>query len=325
MLASIFISFPICRIDDNLNKDNCILQLSYKPLVFNNSSSSLSNIFDEISAVEISSNKNLFVCCSGGIDSTTIVASFIKNTNKQIGILYNEHSIAENKDLFEVLRKFNVKFYECDLKTIDMLLENPENNIYTGTPADIILEPFIDKKYDNIGYKDYLYNNLFEEFFILEKYKNKSCLNDFIDHIDHLVSLSPFNIKVVKDMWWWVGLSTMYNGLNHIWHCTTSNKRYPINFYDNQLFIDYSVNNHINNKEEMRNYSLSVLKEDRCIQKSKIKSSKMLNEREDDLVCINESLNKIFDKHNRYEFSFKKMVKYLKEISNLEKGEFICQ
>jgi uncharacterized protein YdcH (DUF465 family) len=119
-------------------------------------------------------------------------------------------------------------------------------------------------------------------------------------------------------MWWWMGLSTIYNGLSHIWHCTTSDTHYPIYFYDDQLFLDYSINNHIDNKEEMRQYSLSVLKDDRCIQKAKVKSSKMLNEHEDNLVCITEDFRKIFDKHNRYEYSITKCVKYLKMISNLK-------
>ena len=320
MLATVFTSFPICRVDEGLNKKYCVLDLTFKPLQFFETDLSIEDVLDSVGNKIIKQKKNMYVCCSGGIDSTCILVSLLKNCNEKITVLFNNHSVEENKGLFELLKSNNrIDFLPCNLKVIDTILEDENNIVLTGTPADIIVEPYIKKEYDNTSYKDYLLHKLFDEFFVLEKYKNKKCLFDFIEHGEHICSFSPIPIFSVKDFWWWIGMSTMYNGLHHIWHCTTSNSRYPINFYDDQLFFDYSINNHIDNKEKMARYNLDYLKDENAVLFYKIKSSKMLDEYEDNLVCINSNYNKILEKHNRYEYSLKKLIHYKKLISMMDK------
>jgi len=54
-----------------------------------------------------STDKKLNLCWSGGIDSTCLVAGFLKNTTHldQLRVLYSPYSVYENREFFEYLQK----------------------------------------------------------------------------------------------------------------------------------------------------------------------------------------------------------------------------
>lgn len=302
ILSNIFTSFPVCRFDNEVNSLFCNIPLSYQELQLQNSNSTLVELLD-FTACRYTC-KNIYVCWSGGIDSSSVLISFLRNTTKKINVLLNEFSIKENPNMYQWL-KDKVVFHDCNLSTLNNILYNNDNIVITGTCCDLILDPY------DYGFSCSNYSTFLNEFI----HKSRCCIAikdncDFkylIDWCNYICTFSPILIKSLKDFLWWMGISMCYNGLKYMWYCTTPTKL--VNFFDTDDFINYSVNNHTGNKYQLIKYIRTVYK-DYNIQK-KIKSGNMLYEYEDNLVLIDEQLRTLVVENNKYNVYPNKNIKLL--------------
>ena len=91
--------------------------------------------FDQIVAERvkhyIDTGKHLNLCWSGGIDSTCLVAGFLKHTTHldQLRVLYSPYSVYENREFFEYLQQ--------NYPALDML--NISGDVYLETTFDGIM------------------------------------------------------------------------------------------------------------------------------------------------------------------------------------------
>lgn len=102
---------------------------------------SLSDIMDETAQniIQKVNGGKIIVCWSGGVDSTAVVVSFLRNLpingQKQLIVLGNEHSVLENKSFYHLLKNNNVSLILSDTLVED-LKEEECTAITSGWCAD---------------------------------------------------------------------------------------------------------------------------------------------------------------------------------------------
>jgi hypothetical protein len=195
----------------------------YKMPEFRYITDSLKDLLDrralEIMSTAKKENKRIMILWSGGIDSTTVLSSFIKNCSTQdlelITVVMNTASMIEN---FEFYRKFISGKISCfhysKFDVTDELLDS--YILLHGDPADCLYGPSIPA-----------YRPLMEEGKHLENYRHhldrmaeiiqpspdsyhyvEGMGKWWVDKVTaNLEEVSPANIETVADWWWW----TYYN------------------------------------------------------------------------------------------------------------------
>jgi hypothetical protein len=168
----------------------------------------------------LSADKNIVVMWSGGVDSTLLLSSLVKNSNKEqlkrILVLLSKDSILENSHFYETI-------------VLQQLKVEPSENFY---------------KY--IGNKDYLYvtgegnDQLFASLFVIEAYKNmfgKESPFELIDEekivkfissktglsdldslkvhniLSKVCSSAPIKIDTIYKYMWWVTLALKWQSV----------------------------------------------------------------------------------------------------------------
>lgn len=191
----------------------------FKPPPFNFINTSLSDLLDQ-RAIEINlqankSHKRIALMWSGGIDSTTVLSAFIKNSTQEqlsnITVVLTPSSILEN---FNFYKNFIYEKFECvSYHTIDITNEFLDNNILIhGDPGDCLFgpslsmyEPMLQDRSHLKPWKDNLHN-------IVEYIDRKANQNKipngfaqwYADKItNNLLETQPPGVESVADWWWW--------------------------------------------------------------------------------------------------------------------------
>lgn len=149
----------------------------------------LSDLMDartlEINKIAKEKNKKIIILWSGGIDSTCILVSFLKNLSiddlKNVSVAMNIESIQENLEFFlkHILNKLNI----IDLRKVLISNKFLKNNILIhGDPGDSIHYP-----------ATWHFNHMIAQ----EKH-----LNNFMDHLDDMAIGINFNSVNVVDKSW---------------------------------------------------------------------------------------------------------------------------
>lgn len=180
-----------------------------------------------------SQNKKIAILWSGGIDSTMVLSSFIKNVTTadldNFVILLNLDSIVENPEFY---RKFISEKIACmstaDLKVGNNFLNN--NILLTGEPADGIYGPSTRMYRDLIAtgqHKLSWKNNLQLLIDSINKFSPacsqeiqntipKQFANWYVDKVSrNLISAGVDGVDTVSDWWWWHYFSLKWDHL--IW------------------------------------------------------------------------------------------------------------
>lgn len=194
----------------------------FTPPAFNFINDKLSDIFDdraiELNNIAKAENKTIYIMWSGGIDSTAVVSSFIKNIPEQdlanFVIVLTADSVEENPVFFE---KFIFNKIKC-ISYLEYTLNNHElerSISLNGDPADCLFGPSIwmfkhlvpDGSYHK-PFKDNL-KMIIEP---LEKssmqYIKKFLIPGFGTWYVHkitknLVDVAPPGVETISDWWWW--------------------------------------------------------------------------------------------------------------------------
>lgn len=178
----------------------------------------LHDLFDK-RAIEVfefakQQNKRIALMWSGGIDSTAVLVSFMKNLSesdlKIIDIVMSTESIVEN---FEFFKKYiSGKFNYIQLLDFDMCNETLEKYILVhGDPGDAVFGPslpaFRHLVKDNqhlLPFKDN--QHLMASFFDRDQSINADPEfgSWYVNRItENLLEVAPENVKTIADWWWW--------------------------------------------------------------------------------------------------------------------------
>ena len=193
--------------------------------------------FDEVMAQRINNyictGEKLNLCWSGGIDSTCLVAGFLKHTTHldQLRVLYSPFSVYENREFFEYLK--------TNYPTLDML----------DISGDVYLETTFDGIMINGHGGDEFTASLDESFFDTVGYQGlhkpwRSLITDPVlqEFCTEYFALSQRPIDTVLEARWWFYASAktqVFPPRDSVFTTTASTSA----FFDFQGFEDYMWHN----------------------------------------------------------------------------------
>jgi hypothetical protein len=176
-------------------------------LVANNEK--LSNLLDRRANELLSRNQRIAVMWSGGIDSTCVLSSFIKNTQHmdQLVIYHTDRCIGENPVFY---KNFIQDKIECrDTTTLDVTDEFIASHILThGDPGDCIYGPSMPMYAFLLEDHKHLLSWRDNKNLIAQGIVNRGASTDFADWYTEKVSnnieeVGVANINSISDWWWW--------------------------------------------------------------------------------------------------------------------------
>jgi hypothetical protein len=202
---------------------------------------------------------NINVLWSGGIDSTLVLVSLLKNASieqkEKIVVLMSEDSIRENRNFYEdhvraKLKRDTASVLPHILGGRDMLVSGEHSDQLFGSDA---MGSLISQFGTDTIHKPVDRSVLFS--YYDSRAKNPDVTNLYLDLYDRLMKAAPFEIKTFFDYVWWVNFSlkwqTVY--LRTLTYASKRNvqkitpewvhERYAT-FYGTEEFQLWSMNNH---------------------------------------------------------------------------------
>jgi len=193
--------------------------------------------FDEVIAQRVNHHiklgKRLNLCWSGGIDSTCMVAGFLKHATHldQLRVLYSPYSIYENRDFFEFIIK---NYHTLEMLDIsgDVYLETVFDGIMINGHGGDEFTASLDKSFfDSLGYEG------------LQK-PWRSLINDqdLEEFCTEYFALAQRPIETVLEARWWfyaVAKNQIFAPNDSTFTSTASTSA----FFDCQEFQDYMWHN----------------------------------------------------------------------------------
>jgi hypothetical protein len=165
-----------------------------------------------------SKNKKLAVMYSGGIDSTLILCSLIKNgTEKDLSnvvVLLSQASVEENVNFFNdfIIKKFNcISSYR-----FPYILGNDDYLFISGENADQLFGSQVNAEFA----RKFNYETLFEPIndgkiidFFLDKVQNRKYAEPMFHLLKKLVDESPTEIISIYHFFWWINFTTKWQNV----------------------------------------------------------------------------------------------------------------
>ena len=180
----------------------------------------------------------IWLAWSGGIDSTTMVASILnvasKADLKRLTIVLSHHSVLENPSYYENnLAHFPLKNILEDLSN-QLVKENAV--LVTGELGDQLFG------------SDFLMNaNFLEDYRISAP---KLIGKEMFERLHPIIEESPFPIRTAHDFFWWFNFTqkwqfVKYRGLEHVtWNLEAKYGQHLTHFFDTVDFQLWSLQNH---------------------------------------------------------------------------------
>lgn len=237
--------------------------------------------------------KNPLIAWSGGIDSTTILAAFIKN-NIDFRVTFNDRVLIENKDVYDYIKDkyqivnipntLNLSELETDSLVVtgegcDQLYPKTHSDYIPGFPSltTILLTQDI-KAYDDVLLApvnpSYLYNNVHEMF--ISKYINKFKASEaeaeqfYSSYVIPVLNKMPIKIEHFYQLDFMIKLIFNYE---HNIKDSSLDKYYKdvVSFYDTEDFQRWAITNldanfkeygvtYLTHKSPNKDYNYSVFK-----------------------------------------------------------------
>ncbi len=201
----------------------------------------------------------IYIMYSGGIDSTCVVVSMLKNATeaqrKKLTILLSPQSIEENPQFYEDHLKGKLKIessllFQERIGTNDILLTGEHNDMIMG--SEKIGKMMMRYGNDSI-YKPYNREQMIE-FYASMVDENKEIATFYIDMFERLRSIAPMPIESNMDFLWWVNFTIKWQSCyayillltpqKNVKHVTQEylDTRF-ISFYNTDGFQLWSMNN----------------------------------------------------------------------------------
>jgi len=173
----------------------------------------LSDLLDqrahELVALSARQNRRLAIMWSGGIDSTCMLSSFIKNSNAldQLIIYCNKASINENPGFF---KNYILNKIECqDVTSLDVTDEFLNSCILLhGDPADSIYGPSMPMYCDLLPTEKHLLPWRDNIQLLVDGIVRRGASLEFgvwyVNKVsDNIEEVGIYNIRTIADWWWW--------------------------------------------------------------------------------------------------------------------------
>lgn len=198
------------------------------------------------------SNETISVCYSGGVDSTTIISSFIVsgvNPNR-LNVIFNSSSVEENPRFIEYLNNngFRMTFYRENDDLVSVLEDNKDDIILTGMCNDQLYHHAV--TYSNFETCTKPWN-----IGLYELYK-KNGIEDWVDldaNLFHQYSnLVGWDIETLYDLVVLLNFGTHYTFCREFFQLLTNSdtlRDKMCTFYDTQDFQDWAFSNRDINRE----------------------------------------------------------------------------
>jgi hypothetical protein len=192
----------------------------------------------------------VFVMWSGGIDSTTVLTSILKNWPKEdlkrVTVLCNTLSLKENKSFF----KHVVKNFKIEQSTHNLEPYCKRGYVVTGEFGDQILGSDVTYLAVNIWGEQVIFDDYKK--FVPQLYKSihAEAGADLWENYRHIANEAPFELKTVFDFCWWLNFTQKWQHVQY--RCLMSatwkepGKYFPkiIHFFENDYFQVWSIYNH---------------------------------------------------------------------------------
>lgn len=238
----------------------------------------LSDLLDqralELSEIAKSQGRRILIMWSGGIDSTVVVSSFIKNLSpadmENVSILLTLNSIIENPDFYQnhiagrihCMPYLDYSVNEENINKYMVLHGDPADCIFgpsTAMFADLVptgdhLKPFKDNVHliaKTIDYKSLKTIKRLQVEGFGRWYANKVTEN--------LLDVAPPGVETISDWWWWHYYNFKWEF--SIWRYVLRRK---VNGYEKQALSDESINRIVDhtyfNTDKFQQWSYSNLR-----------------------------------------------------------------
>ena len=184
------------------------------PIFSNDMEKSITLIYGNTVKTMVQKNKPIDIFWSGGVDSTSVVAAFLKECKNldQVRIMLNERSIHEYESFFNkyIKNNLNYKIFDTHLyKEISSSLAN--NLVVTGHPIGLLLvrkAPFreISKKLSlPKEARGWPWKDIFKT--DIPVFANSDQDAFFVEKIQCQLDKAPFVIETFNDLIWWLEFS----------------------------------------------------------------------------------------------------------------------
>lgn len=184
-------------------------------------------------AVELESKldvfKNVYLFWSGGIDSTVILVSMLKNWQKQslekLIVVLNSHSIEENQQMYEQHIHNKLSTISTD-KFFSGEINFSHDNLYVdGNAADTLSATIMfyefDKRFPNYYLKPWKQNiDILIKFF--SEYEDANYGQYMYKKVVRSLIYNKFEVETIFDFLWWMGFNWIHDRNLHcvLWQYT---------------------------------------------------------------------------------------------------------
>ena len=246
----------------------------------------LSELIDRRALDLLSLPERIFVLWSGGIDSSTVITSILKNWSpgdlSKVTVLCNNSGIKENPNFFKIIaNNFKVEFGHSKLE--DFL---KQGFVVTGEPGDQIFGSDMWLEIIKRGGANLLWepwDKVGLDFFTsLDSEKGKATFENYAQ----LVKESPIEIQTARDFFWWIDFTQKWQHviyrvmMANVWNDPKTYFPKMVHFYNTVDFQIWSLHNHdkkIKNdwasyKYLSKEYVIEYTKDVSFLNKSKIAS-----------------------------------------------------
>ena len=169
-----------------------------------------------------SKNKKIAVMYSGGVDSTLVLCSLLKNaTEKQLKlviVLLSDESIMENENFY---RDFIIKKFNCmSSYRFPYILGNDDYIFTSGENADQLFGSQVNSHFTQNNPVESLFKNINEvEERILDFFRdrlreeNKRYAEPILDLFYKSVAAAPIELNNVYKFFWWINFTTKWQNV----------------------------------------------------------------------------------------------------------------
>lgn len=198
---------------------------------------------DKASEIIKSTNEEIVVMWSGGIDSTAVICSFIlaNVSKKQLVICYTNESIEENKNFYEWLIKNGYRMIKYSWSSFDKLLLKFRNAKFViGWCADQLFGSVVNQRYPKLfhtEYKDGL------RIMLADKYPSNvidNCIEEYSGYADTL----KIQLKYTCDALWLFNFAVKWSHVSRDFKLLIKDNKQRnnvINFFEDIRFQEWSL------------------------------------------------------------------------------------
>lgn len=195
-------------------------------------------------------DKDIYVAWSGGVDSTTIIVSFLMNDRldkSRFHVLYNKHSIEEYPYFYELLKKNNILMCDClyELNLLDT--QQGDNLIIDGTCGDKMESNSTVDILKYYNFNDTSWKDSCIKICDILSYNDKDY---YIDRLEKYINYFKLPITSFKELAWLLEFGCEWRRTTELRKLISCYPERRISFFDTTYFSKYALDRYQNINQE---------------------------------------------------------------------------